>query len=161
MTRDGVNAQPKKLQAIHDIQPPKTRKQLKRFVGMVNCHRGMWQQRSHILPPLNALASPEKQWKWTDKCEVAFAEMKRVVSHETLLTFPDFNQEFHVHTDASDYQLAAVIMQKGKPVAFCSSQNTQCCSKVLHNRRAGVVEHCGNTERIQKHVVWAKGCCAH
>ena len=46
--------------------------------------------------------------------------MKRVVSHETLLTFPDFNEEFHVYTDASDYQLGAVIMQKGKPLAFYS-----------------------------------------
>ena len=47
--------------------------------------------------------------------------MKRVVSHETLLTFPDFNEEFHVHTVASsDYQLDAVIMQKGKPLAFYS-----------------------------------------
>ena len=38
ITRNGVNAQPKKVQAIHNIQPPKTRKQLKRFVGMVNYH---------------------------------------------------------------------------------------------------------------------------
>ena len=91
ITRNGVTAQPKKVQAIHNIQPPKTRKQLKRFIGMVNYCRDMWQQRSHILAPLNALASPKKQWKWTDECQIAFDEMKRVVSHETLLTFPDFN----------------------------------------------------------------------
>ena len=87
---------------------------------MVNYYRDLWQQRSHILAPLNALSSPKKQWKLTDKCQVAFEEMKRAVSHETLLTFPDFNEEFHVHTDASDYQLGAVIMQKGKLLAFYS-----------------------------------------
>ena len=87
---------------------------------MVNYYRYLWQQRSHILAPLNALASPKKPWKWTKECQTAFEELKRVVSHETLLTFPDFNEEFHVYTDASDYQLGAVIMQKGKPLAFYS-----------------------------------------
>ena len=87
---------------------------------MVNHCRDLWQKRSHILKPLNALSSPNKPWKWTEACEEAFQEMKRVVSHETLLTFPDFNEVFHVYIDASDYQLGAVIMQKGKPLAFYS-----------------------------------------
>ena len=120
ITRKGVTAQPKKVQAIHNIQPPKTRKQLKRFIGMVNYHRDLWRKRSHILKPLNALASPTKPFKWTAECQTAFEEMKRVVSHETLLTFPDFNEEFHVYADASDYQLGAAIMQKGRPLAFYS-----------------------------------------
>ena len=81
---------------------------------MVNCHRDSWQKRSHILKPPNALASPKKPFKWTEECQAAFEEMKRAVSHETLLTFPDFNEEFHVCTDAGDCQLGAVIMQKGK-----------------------------------------------
>ena len=50
----------------------------------------------------------------------AFDEMKKIMSKETLLTFPDFNKTFHVYTDASNYQLGAVIMQEGKPLAFYS-----------------------------------------
>jgi len=116
-----VTAQAKKVQAVHDIvQPPKTRKQLKRFIGMVNCCRDSWQQRSHILAPLNSLSSPKTSWKWTDVCQAAFNKMKRIVSHETLLTFPDFSEEFHIHADASDCQPGAVIMQKGKPL-LCSA----------------------------------------
>jgi hypothetical protein len=42
------------------------------------------------------------------------------VSQETLLTFPDFEKEFHVYTDASNTQLGAVIVQEGKPLAFYS-----------------------------------------
>jgi hypothetical protein len=37
-----------------------------------------------------------------------------------LLTFPNFNEPFHIYTDASKYQLGAVIMQNDKPIAFYS-----------------------------------------
>ena len=37
-----------------------------------------------------------------------------------LLAYPDFSKTFEIHTDASDYQLGAVISQEGKPIAFYS-----------------------------------------
>ena len=36
-----------------------------------------------------------------------------------LLGYPEFNDPFEIHTDASKLQLGAVISQKGKPIAFC------------------------------------------
>jgi hypothetical protein len=39
---------------------------------------------------------------------------------ETILAFPDFNKPFHIHTDASNTALGAVIMQDGKPLMFHS-----------------------------------------
>jgi RNase H-like domain found in reverse transcriptase len=37
-----------------------------------------------------------------------------------LLAYPDFSKKFVIHTDASHYQLGAVISQDGKPIAFYS-----------------------------------------
>jgi RNase H-like domain found in reverse transcriptase len=37
-----------------------------------------------------------------------------------MLAFPRFDKPFHVYTDASKYQLGAVIMQEGRPLAFYS-----------------------------------------
>ena len=102
------------------MQPPTTKRQLRRFLGMVNYYRDMWKQRSHILAPLTALSSKVVPWKWTEECNEAFEKIKRTMSRETLLNFPDFTKEFHVYTDASDYQQGAVIMQENKPLAFYS-----------------------------------------
>ena len=52
--------------------------------------------------------------------ETAFHEVKRMVCKETLLTYPDWSKPFDIHTDASDFQLGAVISQDGKPIAFFS-----------------------------------------
>jgi hypothetical protein len=80
----------------------------------------MWDRRSHILAPLAGLTSKDSKWKWGEEEQNAFDTMKRVMSKETLLVYPDFNKEFVIHTDASHTQLGAVISQDGKPIAFYS-----------------------------------------
>ncbi len=120
ISREGIHPQPKKVEAIQNMQPPTTKRQLRRFLGMVNYYRDMWRRRSHILTPLTALSSKSIKWKWTEECQEAFDTIKRVITKETLLAFPDFEKEFHVYTDSSDFQLGAVIMQEGKPLAFYS-----------------------------------------
>src|SRR5687767_13360744 len=77
-------------------------------------------QRSHILAPLMALMMVNVPWKWTKVHQEAFDEMKRVITRETLLAYPNFSEIFEIHTDASLYQLGTCITQKGKPTAFYS-----------------------------------------
>jgi Reverse transcriptase (RNA-dependent DNA polymerase) len=59
LTRDGIQPQPKKVEAILRLQAPKTKKQLRHFLGMVNFYRDMWRKRSHKLAPLTALTSKD------------------------------------------------------------------------------------------------------
>jgi len=120
LTRTGIKPQPKKVEAIQRISPPTNKKQLRHFLGMVNYYRDMWRHRSHLLAPLSSMVSKTVPFKWTQEHQNSFDEMKRVISRETMLSFPDFNKEFHIYTDASSQQLGAVIMQEGKPLAFYS-----------------------------------------
>ena len=87
---------------------------------MVNYYRDMWKRRSHYSAPLTGLISQTAKFIWGPEQQKAFDRLKRVISRETLLAFPDFNKEFHIYTDASAYQLGAVIMQDNKPLAFYS-----------------------------------------
>ena len=80
----------------------------------------MWQHRSTLLAPLTKLTSNSVPWKWTAEEQMAFDDMKLVMSRQTLIVYPDFSKPFHIFTDCSKLQLGAVIMQDGKPVAFYS-----------------------------------------
>jgi len=80
----------------------------------------MWVRRSHVLAPLAALMSKTTKWKWEPQHQKAFTMAKRIIAKETLLAYPNFNKPFQIHTNASHYQLGAVVSQEGKPIAFCS-----------------------------------------
>ena len=80
----------------------------------------MWIRRSEVLAPLSKLTSKTAKWQWTDTEQKAFETMKRIISRETLLAYPDFTKPFIIHTDASHTQLGAVISQDNRPIAFYS-----------------------------------------
>jgi hypothetical protein len=94
--------------------------QLRGFIGVINHHRDVWKQRSHVLAPLTSLTSANIPWKWGEEQSKAFAEAKKILSKEVLLTYPAFDEPFIIHADASHQQLGAVISQDNHPIAFCS-----------------------------------------
>jgi hypothetical protein len=120
ITRKGIQPTTHKVKAIGAIDAPQNKKQLRRFIGMVNYYRDMWGKRSEILAPLATLTSKTAKWKWEEEHQKAFEEMKTIIGKEALLAYPDFEEEFVIHTDASHTQLGAVISQRGKPIAFYS-----------------------------------------
>jgi len=80
----------------------------------------MWIHRSDILAPLTAMTSVQTKWDWNEKCQNSFDTIKKIVSRETLPSYPDFNKPFEIHTDASKQQPGAVISQNKQPIAFYS-----------------------------------------
>jgi len=120
ITRQGIQPVSKKVEAIKNIAPPKTQRELRRFIGIINYYRDMWIRRSDVLAPLSKLTSKTVKWQWTAVEQKAFDTMKRIIARETLLVYPDFNQPFIIYTDASHTQLGAVISQNNKPIAFYS-----------------------------------------
>ena len=71
-------------------------------------------------PPLTKLTGGDGPIQWTPECDLAFKQMKALLAEDALLACPDHSKPFHVYTNISDYQLGAVIMQDGKPIAYFS-----------------------------------------
>ena len=84
----------------------------------------MWPRRSHTLAPLTRLTSIKQKFKWTQFKQDAFKKIKWILAHDTYLTYPAFNETFKIHTDASAFQLGAIISQKDKPINFYSRKLT-------------------------------------
>ena len=50
--------------------------------------------------------------------------IKWILAHDTLLTYTDLNESYKIYTDASMFQLGAVMSQKVIPIKFYSRNLT-------------------------------------
>ena len=87
-------------------------------------YRNMLPSWSHMLAILTRFMSIKRNFKWTEVKKDAFDEIKQIVARDNLSTYPDFNETFKIHTNASTFQLVVVLIHKGKPIAFYSIKLT-------------------------------------
>ena len=57
---------------------------------------------------------------WGHEQHQVFDNIKKIISEEVILTYPDFDKEFLIHVDAIDTQLCPVVSQNNKSIAFFS-----------------------------------------
>jgi RNase H-like domain found in reverse transcriptase len=77
-------------------------------------------QKITCISTLSFATSTNAKWNWGEPQKKALAMAKRIIAREVLLAYPDFSKPFQIHTDASHYQLGAVISQDCKPIALYS-----------------------------------------
>jgi hypothetical protein len=152
ITRDGIKPQPEKIQGILNMKQPKTQKEVRRFVGMVNFYRDLYPKRAETLAPLTALCSQNKKFYWAAEHEMAFNKIKEQMLQETMLTYPQFDQPFVIYTDASEKQIGGIVTQNGKPLGFFSRKltETQRCYPVTEQELLAITE----TLKYYKHMLY-------
>ncbi|KAG7369920.1 reverse transcriptase RNA-dependent DNA polymerase [Nitzschia inconspicua] len=119
LTPKGHKPWKKKVSAILAMKPPTNLKQLRSFLELVMFYRDMWPRRSDALAALTNLLGT-KVFSWGPDQQKSLEEMKAIVARDALLAYLDNMQPYDVKTDTSNYQLGAVIKQKGRPIAYCS-----------------------------------------
>ena len=122
-----IMPQNRKLKLIQELQPPKTLRQTRRILGILNYYRRFVKNIAEKAAPLTALTKKGQEIIWTEKCDAALKALKASLKESDGLALPDFTKEWLVYTDASDIALGATLLQadKGKtkdvkPVAFDS-----------------------------------------
>jgi hypothetical protein len=57
-------------------------------------------------------------YEWEEACDEAFEALKSILVKVPVLKLPDFDKDFEIHSDASDFAIGGVLVQEGRPVAF-------------------------------------------
>ncbi|KAJ0408806.1 hypothetical protein P43SY_000702 [Pythium insidiosum] len=120
LTADGIQPQEKKIQAIQKIAIPRSRKELRRFLGMINYYRDMVPNKAALCASLNRLTSTKVPFTWLPSDTDAFRAIQKAFAQAVLLAFPDFDKPFHVFADASGRQIGGIITQDSKILACFS-----------------------------------------
>jgi hypothetical protein len=76
----------KQAEAIKNMVRPTARKELRRFIGMVNYYHDMWVRRSELLAPLTSTTSKNVNFIWMDEHQKAFDNIKKIICREVTST---------------------------------------------------------------------------
>ena len=139
VSADSVSTNPKKRMAVEEYPVPHDLKTLRSFLGLASYNRKFVPYFAKVAGPLHALTKKEVPFLWTPKCQSAFVELKRLLTHSPVLSFPDFAEPFILETDASGACLGAVLAQKQeygtvRPIAYASRSLQQ------HEKNYGITE---------------------
>lgn len=110
---------PEKVRAIREYPTPKTRKQLKRFIGMAGFYNRFLPSFSTIAAPLHELAAQSAHnsrhpapFQWTTECDVSFRAVKQLLASSPCVRSPDHTKPFTLMTDASAVGLGWMLCQE-------------------------------------------------
>ncbi|KAJ8027088.1 hypothetical protein HOLleu_32126 [Holothuria leucospilota] len=111
---DGLmKPQPDKVKKIWGVQRPRTKKEVRSFIGLANYYRKFIPNFAAIAAPLTDLTKSRgpKQVEWGEAQQNAFDTLKLRLSSSPILHLPDAQKTFIQRTDASDVGVGAVLLQ--------------------------------------------------
>lgn len=112
-----------KVVAVANYLRPTTKKELQRFLGLVEYYRSFCKNFSTVVFPLTELFRGSAKFVWSTECQNAFDNVKSVLCSSPVPATPCFDRVFMLHVDASQVGVGAVLHQADdsgvvRPVSF-------------------------------------------
>ena len=123
-----IMPQQDKVDKIQNADRPKTKKEVRSFMGLVGYYRDFMPNFSTVAAPLTDLTKKNQPYivAWTQVHQDAFDELKSMIVKEPVLKMPNFEKPFYLQTDASDCGAGAALLQETDgvkhPIAYFSKK---------------------------------------
>jgi hypothetical protein len=120
ISEQGVSCDPAKIEVIKNLSPPRTVRQVRRFLGICSYYRRFVAKFAKLAEPLTKLLHKDEPFKWGEAQQTSFEDLKERLVTAPVLSYPDFRKTFTLQTDASGYSLGAILSQDDKVIAYAS-----------------------------------------
>ena len=84
---DGIQVDPKKIEAVIDWPRPTTVTEVRSFMGLAGDYKRFVKDFSKITAPLTRLTQKNIKFIWTEKCEEHFQLLKDLLTSAPVLTY--------------------------------------------------------------------------
>ncbi|KAB0796868.1 hypothetical protein PPYR_10929 [Photinus pyralis] len=116
----GVRPDSKQLEAIAKMPNPVNKKELQRFLGLVNYFHSFIPKLSELTNSLRLLLRTNQDWQWTNRQQTAVDQIKLKLINITTLKHFNPKENIVIQTDASNHGIGCALLQNKRPVAFAS-----------------------------------------
>ena len=118
LSTKGFRPLPSKTQAINNMHPPKTAKQVCTFLGLMGYHRKFIKNFAKMAKPLTLLTFQKAKFECTPIHHTAFLMLKESVTQAPIVCYLDPTQWYIAHTDASNDACGAQLSQEHDGMEF-------------------------------------------
>ncbi|XP_071905675.1 uncharacterized protein [Coffea arabica] len=116
VSREGIRANPDKLQAIMDMAPPRNVKEVQRLMGrMAALNRFLSCSAVRGLPFFRILKVP-KDFQWTEECQKAFTDLKAYLAELPALAAPEQGETLFLYLSACNEAVSEVLVREDRGV---------------------------------------------
>nr|XP_054762021.1 uncharacterized protein LOC129268495 [Lytechinus pictus] len=104
-----ISLKPDQIEAVRNWPAPRTRKQVERFLGLVNYHRTFIKNYAAAAVPLYKITG-KNMFCWGPEQQEAFDSIKELLTSAPVLTMPNLQDPFILDTDASNEAIGAELL---------------------------------------------------
>ncbi len=113
------------LISIRNFPIPKTKKNIRQFLGKINFYNKYIRNATQTLEPFHNLLRKNTEFLWTPQCQQSFEQIKEYLTSSPTLAIFNPTLKTSLYTDASIEGLGAILKQtqnngEEKPVAYFS-----------------------------------------
>lgn len=125
LTRDGIIVDDERIEDIMNIESPKNKQDIMKFLGSINFVREFIINLSDQTKALRELIKKDVEFIWEDRHEEAFKSLKQSLTEMPVLSYFNRNEKIELSVDASQYGMGAMISQNKHPIAYASRSLTE------------------------------------
>ena len=111
--RGEVQMDPDKLQAINDLVPPQTIRQLRAFLGIAGYYRRFISNFAKRTFHLTEQLKDTDRLEWNAACQKEFSDIKQALLSAPILKLPSKDGKYRIYTDFCSSALSAILQQVG------------------------------------------------
>ena len=112
----GLEVDQEKVAIIKTLLPPTTVKGIRSFLRHAGFYRRFIRDFSKIFRSLCRLLEKDAKFDFDESCKAAFEEIKSRLVTAPIMVTPDWNKEFKIMCDASDYAMGAILGQRTEKI---------------------------------------------
>ncbi|XP_019199956.1 PREDICTED: uncharacterized protein LOC109193556 [Ipomoea nil] len=112
VTKRGIEPNPEKVQAIIDMQPPTTVRDLQRLTGRLAALSRFLSKAADKTVPFFEAMKKKEGFAWTAECQQSFEELKQYLSTPPVLSTPQVGEPLFLYLAASAKAVSSVLVRE-------------------------------------------------
>ncbi|KAL0408218.1 UNVERIFIED_CONTAM: hypothetical protein Sradi_1756200 [Sesamum radiatum] len=153
VSQRGIEANPEKIEAIINMQPPGTTKEVQKLTGRIAALNRFISRSSDKGLPFFKILKKADAFSWNEQCQAAFENLKKYLTSPPLLTKPKPGETLFLYLAISEGAVSAVLVRgeaRASTHILCQQDPPGAGREIPPNREVGISpgDSCPKVEAI-------------